>query len=379
MEIISLGQNPKPRPGHYDGDKACTYGCVNQSKTVHVKFHLLKECVFGEQFLIVGDDPMFGLWDPESAVPLNWSEGHVWTVELDIPVGKSIQFKFILKDSTGEIVWQPGPNRVFQTWETKNTITVSEDWENAELQTVSEEEQAADKKENQGKLVIEDHSELAIVNKDSNQADIPLVEPIEKPKTLVADDISYTKNDPIPNLSSQVLSEKRVDSTNENFTVILNNSVTIVDEILENNGRDATIMNLVSTNLVDHEGEPVLVPGLTPAPSMPNEEEKHDQVENRISFDESVKAFEDKDHNLPEIPLDEKQEPESHLSEKEMTNDVFNNDEEEKVDNELQQKPHSSNNEERSDSEPEGDNIMSNDHQWGRKTLQRFLTNFGLF
>lgn len=55
---------------------------ADQSKTVHVKFHLLKECVFGEQFLVVGDDPMFGLWDPESAVPLNWSEGHLWTVEL---------------------------------------------------------------------------------------------------------------------------------------------------------------------------------------------------------------------------------------------------------------------------------------------------------
>lgn len=208
-------------------------------------------------------------------------------------------------------MWQPGPNRVFQTWETKNTITVSEDWENAELQTVSEDEHAADKKENQGKLVIEDHSELAIVNKDSNQADIPLEpievpsepieEQIEKPKTLIADDISYTKNDPTPNLSPQVLSEKRVDSTNEKFTVILNNSVTIVDEILENNVRDAKIMNLASTNLVDHEGEAVLVPGLTPAPSMPNEEEKHDPVENRTSFDESVKAFEDKDHNLPEV------------------------------------------------------------------------------
>jgi len=24
---------------------------------------------------------MFGLWDPSSAIPLNWSEGHVWTVE----------------------------------------------------------------------------------------------------------------------------------------------------------------------------------------------------------------------------------------------------------------------------------------------------------
>jgi hypothetical protein len=37
--------------------------------------------MFGEQFLMVGNDVMFGLWDPSSAIPLNWSEGHVWTVE----------------------------------------------------------------------------------------------------------------------------------------------------------------------------------------------------------------------------------------------------------------------------------------------------------
>jgi hypothetical protein len=31
---------------------------------------------------MVGDDTMLGLWDPSSAIPLNWSDGHVWTVEL---------------------------------------------------------------------------------------------------------------------------------------------------------------------------------------------------------------------------------------------------------------------------------------------------------
>ena len=55
---------------------------VDQSKTAHVKFKLQKECMFGEHFFIVGDDPIFGLLDPESAIPLNWSEGHAWIVEL---------------------------------------------------------------------------------------------------------------------------------------------------------------------------------------------------------------------------------------------------------------------------------------------------------
>lgn len=297
-----------------------------KSSTVHVKFLLLKECVFGEQFLIVGDDPMFGLWDPESAVPLNWSEGHLWTVELDIPVGKSIQFKFILKDASGEIVWQPGADRVFQTWETKNTITVSEDWENTELQIVSEEEQAAIQQEDspvkseltvvsrQEELVVEENIESAISNKDSSQGEQPLEEPIkgqlvadnisplqEKPKSSVANDISDTKIDPRVSYNPQVPNEKRVDSGNENFNVISNNNVTIADEILGNNGTVETAKNLASTNLVDCEGEPVLVPGLTPPTSVPTEEENHDQVDKKSSVDESTEAVEAKDHNLPEV------------------------------------------------------------------------------
>ena len=55
---------------------------TDESKSVQVKFQLQKECMFGEQFLIVGDDPKLGLWDPSSAIPLDWSEGHVWTAEL---------------------------------------------------------------------------------------------------------------------------------------------------------------------------------------------------------------------------------------------------------------------------------------------------------
>lgn len=36
-------------------------------------------------------------------------------------------------------MWQPGPDRILKTWETKNTIVVSEDWEDAAFQQVIEE------------------------------------------------------------------------------------------------------------------------------------------------------------------------------------------------------------------------------------------------
>lgn len=48
---------------------------------MRVRFVLKRECTFGQSFHLVGDDPALGLWDPSKAVPLDWSEGHDWTVE----------------------------------------------------------------------------------------------------------------------------------------------------------------------------------------------------------------------------------------------------------------------------------------------------------
>ncbi|XP_020080330.1 uncharacterized protein LOC109703995 [Ananas comosus] len=51
-------------------------------KTLHVKFVLHKECLFGQWFLLVGDDRNIGSWNQSKAIPLEWSDGHVWTTEL---------------------------------------------------------------------------------------------------------------------------------------------------------------------------------------------------------------------------------------------------------------------------------------------------------
>jgi len=54
---------------------------VPGAKTVRVKFVLKKRCAFGQQFLVVGDDPALDLWDPSKATALDWSEDHVWTAK----------------------------------------------------------------------------------------------------------------------------------------------------------------------------------------------------------------------------------------------------------------------------------------------------------
>ncbi|PQM34447.1 hypothetical protein Pyn_22823 [Prunus yedoensis var. nudiflora] len=100
------------------------------SETVHVQFQLHKECNFGESFLLVGNEPIMGEWNPASAIPLNWSDGNIWTVELDMPVGIAVQYKRSIVATRSD--------RILHTWNTKNNIAIAEDWKDSELQKISE-------------------------------------------------------------------------------------------------------------------------------------------------------------------------------------------------------------------------------------------------
>ncbi|XP_051226613.1 uncharacterized protein [Lolium perenne] len=104
--------------------------------TVQVKFVLHRQCAFGQRFLVVGDDPALGLWDPTKAAALEWSEGHVWTATMDLPANRAVEFKFLLQDPSGHVSWQHGHNRTLQVTETSNTFVVYEDWDDAKCQQV---------------------------------------------------------------------------------------------------------------------------------------------------------------------------------------------------------------------------------------------------
>lgn len=106
--------------------------------TVQVKFVLQKQCAFGQRFLVVGDDPALGHWDPTKAIALEWSEDHVWTAKMDLPANKLVEFKFLLQDPSGQVSWQHGHNRTLHINETSNTLVVYEDWDDAKCQEVSE-------------------------------------------------------------------------------------------------------------------------------------------------------------------------------------------------------------------------------------------------
>lgn len=44
--------------------------------------------------MVVGNEPVIGMWNPSKAIPMKWSQGNIWTVELVSTL--SIQFSTAL-------------------------------------------------------------------------------------------------------------------------------------------------------------------------------------------------------------------------------------------------------------------------------------------
>ena len=169
------------------------------------------------------------------------------------------------------ILWQPGPDRVFQAWETENIIVVSDDWENAEFHVITEEELNSSPNNN---------SEM-VFGANVKTARDTIRPSFERPKTRVASS------------KSEVVNQRRVSSTSEIFATVSKKDVVIAEDLLGNNGKTATIVNF--------EGEPVLVPGLPPLPEFSAEEDNYNQVGEKISLNDSVEALEAKDNSSTEV------------------------------------------------------------------------------
>ncbi|MCO5578186.1 hypothetical protein L7F22_032024 [Adiantum nelumboides] len=101
-------------------------GSSSGTQLVKVKFVLEKRCEFGQHFNVVGDDELFGAWNPEASIPMQWSEGHIWTTEMEVFAGKRVEFKVILVGGESGVDWQPGPNRVLETSEASTFPVVLE-------------------------------------------------------------------------------------------------------------------------------------------------------------------------------------------------------------------------------------------------------------
>jgi hypothetical protein len=70
----------------------------------------------GEEVLVCGAHAAIGDWEPERARPMTRA-GAEWQATFELPPDAEVAFKFLRRDSDGDVTWESGANRVVRASE----------------------------------------------------------------------------------------------------------------------------------------------------------------------------------------------------------------------------------------------------------------------
>jgi hypothetical protein len=102
---------------------------------VSVSFHELRSTVWGESVSVVGSNSQLGDWDPNRAILLSASSRYtndnpLWSTTVNMPPGSSFQYKYILFDIDGNVVWEQDPNHSYTVpTSCSSPATQSDSWQ----------------------------------------------------------------------------------------------------------------------------------------------------------------------------------------------------------------------------------------------------------
>ncbi|MBI5841077.1 MAG: alpha amylase N-terminal ig-like domain-containing protein [Chloroflexi bacterium] len=85
---------------------------------------------YGQNIFIVGNVPELGNWNTAQAVPLAWVNSNTWSgpVTFTASKGQTIQYKYIVKNPNGSIVWEGGSNHTY-TVPTSGSGSRTDNWQ----------------------------------------------------------------------------------------------------------------------------------------------------------------------------------------------------------------------------------------------------------
>ncbi|WP_297991201.1 alpha-amylase [Anoxybacillus sp.] len=84
------------------------------AKTSNVTFTVNNATtVYGQNVYVVGNIPELGNWNIANAIQMTPSPYPTWKTTVSLPQGKAIEFKFIKKDSAGNVIWESIANRTY--------------------------------------------------------------------------------------------------------------------------------------------------------------------------------------------------------------------------------------------------------------------------
>ncbi|OQA27800.1 MAG: Endo-1,4-beta-xylanase Z precursor [Verrucomicrobia bacterium ADurb.Bin345] len=92
-------------------------GDVTDRGKVVIGFSHALDTGLGKELFVVGNHPDLGSWSPANGRKLRWTSGNVWTGNVAIEAGHSLEYKFIVRTNAASsfcdpanVVWMEGPN-----------------------------------------------------------------------------------------------------------------------------------------------------------------------------------------------------------------------------------------------------------------------------
>ncbi|MFH8768324.1 carbohydrate-binding module family 20 domain-containing protein [Streptomyces sp. NPDC017958] len=115
----------------YNASYTCTVGCDDtggggSTSTVSATFDEYASTTSGTGVYVVGSISALGSWDTSKAIQLSSSGYPVWSGEVSVPIDTSFTYKYIKKDSSGNVTWESNANRSATT--ATSAITLNNSW-----------------------------------------------------------------------------------------------------------------------------------------------------------------------------------------------------------------------------------------------------------
>ncbi|KYG29597.1 alpha-amylase family glycosyl hydrolase [Alkalihalobacillus trypoxylicola] len=124
ISVVNAGDSQSPTYDKFEvltGDQVSIRFAVNNATTS-----------LGTNLYIVGNVNELGNWDPDQAIGPMFNQVMyqypTWYYDISVPAEENLEYKFIKKDSSGNVVWESGNNHTYTTPAT-GTDTVLVDWQ----------------------------------------------------------------------------------------------------------------------------------------------------------------------------------------------------------------------------------------------------------
>ncbi|MFD8598192.1 CBM20 domain-containing protein [Kitasatospora sp. NPDC059646] len=102
-----------------------------------VTFDVDANTAYGDTVLVSGGVAQLGSWNPAAAVPLSTNSTTYprWTATVQLPLGATVQYKYLIRSASGTVTWEGVPDRTVSA-PTVGTATTGDRWNTVNGATV---------------------------------------------------------------------------------------------------------------------------------------------------------------------------------------------------------------------------------------------------